>query len=126
MKKNSESREAGGPSALMKPESDWVKGNRERYEAEGRSFLKEYAAQQMANCYNFNQTGDPELDLIIAAGLGDMADDPEFSHMFCSTGSLRDTGGADIAPEGKKSKRQKKLERQRESARRFNAQRPPG
>jgi len=130
VKTNRERQEAGRPSAPMEPESDWVKGNRERYEARGRSLLKEYAARQVANKYGFTQTGDPENDLIIAMGLeGMMEDDPESSDMFSSrepAGSSGDTGGADMAPEGKKTKRQKKLEAQRESARRFNAQRPPG
>jgi len=112
------------------PESDWVKGNRERYEAGGRSPLKEAAARQLAEEYNFAQTGDPEMDLIVAMGLRDMKDDPEFSHMFEpqeTVGSSSNAGETDRAPEEKRmSKRQMKLARQRESARRFNEQRSSG
>jgi len=81
----------------------------------------------VAKEYNFDQTGDPEMDLIIAMGLRDMKDDPEFSHLFDSqetAGSSSNAEGADMVPEEKRmSKRQMKLARQRESARRFNEQR---
>jgi hypothetical protein len=159
------------------PESDWVRGNRERYEAGGRSLLKEYAAHEAVMEHGFTPTGDPEMDLIIAMGLGDMEDmedDPEprrIPNPHRASGSSNSTGGASGAPpereskrrinlgrqreddpelchvanlqgtasssnsaggagealpEGKMSKRQMKLERQREGARRFNAQRFSG
>lgn len=92
--------------------------------------MKEAAARQLAEEYNFAQTGDPEMDLIVAMGLRDMKDDPEFSHLFEpqeTASSPSNAGGTDRAPEEKRmSKRQMKLAKQRESARRFNEQRSSG
>jgi hypothetical protein len=105
-------------------ESTWVKKNRERYEARGRSELKEAVAQQLAEEYNFTPTGDPEMDLIIAMGLRDMEGDPEFSHMVDSGGSVSNNLGGSAGEAGAtKSKRQLKRERQREKARQHNQQR---
>ena len=84
----------------------------------------------MAEEYKFEQTGDPEIDMIVAMGLRDMKDDPEFSHLFDShetADSSSNAEGAGEAPKEKRmSKRQMKLARQRESARKFNEQRSSG
>ncbi|KAI5789399.1 hypothetical protein FPQ18DRAFT_342447 [Pyronema domesticum] len=55
-------------------ESEWKRKNRERYEANGRSFVKESLAAQLAEKYDFEPTGDPEMDMMIAMGLQDMRD----------------------------------------------------
>lgn len=100
---------------FIEPESAWVKKNREKYEAGGRSELKEAVARQFAEEYDFTPTGDPEMDLMIAMGLRDMEGDPDFSHMFKSGES--NLGGSAGEVGATKSKRQLKRERQRESAR---------
>lgn len=106
---------------LIEAESEWVKRNRERYEAGGRSELKEAAAAQWAEQYNFTPSSDPEMDMIIAMGLRDMEDDPEFSHMFESGGGISSNLGGPAGDVGAtKSKRQLKRERQRERARKDN------
>jgi len=119
---------------LIEPESDWVRGNRERYEAGGRSAVKEAAARQLAEEYKFTQTGDPEMDLIVAMGLRDMEMEDEMEndpdHLFDShetADSSSKAEGAHEAPKEKRmSKRQMKLARQRESARIFNERRSSG
>lgn len=100
---------------FIEAESAWVKKNRERYEAGGRSELKEAVAQQLAEEYDFTPTGDPEMDLIIAMGMRDMKGDPELSHMFESGGSISSNLGGSAGEVGAtKSKQQLKRERQRE------------
>jgi len=93
----------------------WVKKNRERYEAKGRSLLKEAAAQQVAEEYNFSPTGDPEMDLIIAMGLRDMQEEErESDESFVATLSASKSDqtvvsqGASGSGEKKKKKRTNK------------------
>lgn len=108
---------------FIENESAWTKKNRERYEAGGRSELKEAVAQQLAEEYEFTPTGDPEMDLIIAMGLRDMKGDPEFSHMFESGESTSGNPGGSAGEVGATmSKRQRKRERQRRNARQHNQQ----
>jgi len=98
VKTNRERQEAGRRSTPMEPESKWVEGKRERYEARGRSFLKEYAPRQVANKYCFTQTGNPENDLIIRMGLEDMEDNPKFSNMFSSREPASSSGSPNQHP----------------------------
>ena len=111
-----------------------MKKNRERYEAGGRSVLKEEVARQWREEYDFATTGDPEMDMIIAMGLRDMKEDTESeasvsSNLGGSVGEVKANkskldGSAGEGGETKsKSKRQLKRERQRENARRHNMQR---
>ncbi|KAF8441808.1 hypothetical protein BGX38DRAFT_1203548 [Terfezia claveryi] len=57
-----------------------LKKSRNQYEYEAHmkdSYLKQQAAKEAAEVWEFTPTGDPELDLIIAAGLSDLENNPD-------------------------------------------------
>ena len=82
--------------------------------------MKEMAAKQLAEEYDFEPTGDPEMDMMIAMGLRDMEERGEIEPMGRGTRGSKQDNYADGKP---KSKRQQKLERQREEARAHNVRR---
>ena len=76
--------------------------------------MKEMAAKQLAEEYDFTPSGDPEMDIMAAMGLRDMEERGEIEP------STRAGGSKQIRDANPKSKRQQKLERQREEARAHN------
>ncbi|KAI5800386.1 hypothetical protein DFH27DRAFT_624006 [Peziza echinospora] len=124
--------------------SAWVSNNRARYESNGRSFMKEATAAQLAEEYEFEPTGDPEMDIMIAIGLRDMEErgeiEPSAQRRAAAAGgngsrqsnAYQYHGDAEPAAAQNndagfggetRSRRQQKRDRQREQARAHNMRR---
>jgi len=79
--------------------------------------MKEMLAKQLAEQYDFTPSGDPEIDMMTAIGLRDLQERGEID---LRVGGSKQDNNTEEKP---KSKRQQKLQRQREEARVHNLRR---